>query len=204
MNSDNLANNGEALLIWVYYGSMINLGKNKSMGNTVGRLSKVSGACCSAVKQVNLAYLAGFLDGDGSIMLQMHRRKSGVEVYRVKTTVCFYQDNRHLKEIEWIKQILGCGYVYTRNDRICELRIEGFQKVFEVLALLKPFVRLKRNQVNLMLKLIPKLQKKSLLRSKRRDSGSLNDETVILIEMMQKYNYFSSQRKTLVDVPVTT
>ena len=156
------------------------------MGNTVGRLSKVD--------QVNYAYIAGFLDGDGSIMLQLHRRQSGKEVYRIKTVICFYQDMRHLKEIEWIKQILECGYIYTRNDKICELRIEGFQKVFEVLLKLKPFLRFKRKQVNLMLEIIPRLQNKSLSK----------DETVIWIEKMRKFNYFSSQRNTLVDVPVTT
>ena len=157
------------------------------MGNTVGRLSKVN--------QLNLlAYIAGFLDGDGSIMLQMHRRQSGKEVYRVKTVICFYQDSRHLKEIEWIKQVLGCGYIYTRNDKICELRIEGFQKVFEVLIKLKPFLRFKRKQVKLILDLIPKLQQKQVLKA----------ETVVWIKKMQEFNYFSSQRNTLVDVPVTT
>lgn len=156
------------------------------MGNTVGRLSKVN--------QTDLAYIAGFLDGDGSIMLQMHRRQSGKEVYRIKTVICFYQDSRHYKEIEWIKQILDCGYVYARNDKICELRIEGFQRVFEVLSLLKPFLRFKARQVDLMLETIPKLQLKSLVK----------EEVIILIEKMRSFNYFSSQRITLVDVPVTT
>ena len=53
------------------------------MGNTVGRLSKVDPKI--------FAYIAGFLDGDGSIMLQLHRRESGKEVYRVKAVICFYK-----------------------------------------------------------------------------------------------------------------
>lgn len=156
------------------------------MGNTVGRLSKVD--------QTNLAYIAGFLDGDGSIMLQMHRRKSSKDVFRIKTVICFYQDARHIKQIEWFKQILGCGYIYNRNDKICELRIEGFQRVFEILLRLKPFIRFKKKQVDLMLELIPKLQQKTISK----------DETTVWIKKMQEYNYFSSQRNTLVDVPVTT
>lgn len=156
------------------------------MGNTVGRLSKVNSE--------NLAYIAGFLDGDGSIMLQIHRRKSGKDVFRIKTVICFYQDSKHLKEIEWIKQVLGCGYVYTRNDHICELRIEGFQKVFEILLKLQPYLRFKRKQVKLMLDLIPKLQQKQVSK----------EETVTWIKKMREYNYFSSQRNTLEDVPVTT
>lgn len=107
--------------------------------------------------QLELAYIAGFLDGDGSIMLQLHRQDRGKEIFRIKTVICFYQDNRYRETIEWIKSIVGCGYVYTRNDHICELRIEGFQRVFEVLTLLKPYIRLKRKQVDLLIELIPQL-----------------------------------------------
>ena len=156
------------------------------MGNTVGRLSKAD--------PINLAYIAGFLDGDGSIMLQLHRRKSGKETFRVKTVICFYQDSRHLDKIEWIKKVLGCGYIYTRRDRITELRIEGFQRAFEVLTSLKPYLRFKKKQVNLVLKIIPKLQQKLLLKQ----------DTVVWIKKMREYNYFSSQRNVLDDVPVTT
>ena len=156
------------------------------MGNTVGRLSKVD--------PVNLAYIAGFLDGDGSIMLQLHRRQAGKEIFRVKTTICFYQDNRHRKDIEWIKEILGCGYVYTRRDHICELRVEGFQRVLEILTALKPYLRFKRKQVKLMLEMIPKLQQKLLFKQ----------DTVNWIRKMREYNYISHHRNTLEDVPVTT
>ena len=155
------------------------------MGNTVGRLTKVNAE--------DLAYIAGFLDGDGSIMLQMHRRISGKDVFRIKTVICFYQDSKHLKEIEWIKKVLGCGYVYTRNDHISELRIEGFQKVFEVLNLLKPYLRFKRKQVVLMIDLIPKLQVKLVNKQ----------QIAVWIQKMREYNYYSSQRNTL-EVPVTT
>ena len=148
----------------------------------------------SKANPIDLAYIAGFLDGDGSIMLQLHRRKAGKEAFRVKTVICFYQDSRHIKKIEWIKKVLGCGYVYTRRDHISELRIEGFQKVFEVLLSLKPYLRFKDKQVSLMLKLIPKLQQKLLLKQ----------NIIVWIKKMQKLNYFSSQRNVLDVVPVTT
>ena len=152
----------------------------------MGRLSKVD--------PLFLSYIAGFLDGDGSIMLQYHRRKSNVNAFRIKTVICFYQDSRHRSEIEWFKKVLGCGYVYTRKDHICELRIEGFQRVYDVLTKLSPYLRFKRRQADLMLGIIPKIQKKVLLKSDIFDS----------IRRMHELNYFSSQRNTLVDVPVTT
>jgi hypothetical protein len=88
---------------------------------------------------------------------------------------------------------LGCGYVYTRNDHICELRVEGFQRVFEVLILLQPYLRLKKRQASLLIEIIPKLQDKSLLKQ----------DIAIWIKRMREYNYFSSQRNTL-EIPVTT
>lgn len=152
----------------------------------MGRLSKVN--------PQTLAYIAGFLDGDGSIMLQLHRRESGRQIFRVKTVICFYQDNKYRKEIEWIKKVLGCGYVYTRNDHICELRIEGFSRVFDILNSLKPYLRFKKKQARVMLKVIPRLQQKLLTQQK----------TGFWINKMRSLNYFSAQRNALVDVPVTT
>src|SRR5258708_2524257 len=100
----------------------------------------------SKVNNSDFAYIAGFLDGDGSIMLQLHRRDRGKEVFRIKTVICFYQDNRYREFIGWIQHKFDCGYVYTRNDRICELRIEGYQRVFDVLKILHPYLRLKKKQ----------------------------------------------------------
>ncbi len=150
----------------------------------MGRLSEVNLAL-DRKAIASYAYIAGFLDGDGSIMLQMHRREKGKEVFRVKTVICFYQDSRHQKDVGWIKKTLGCGYIYTRNDHICELRVEGFEKVYEVLNLLQPYLKFKRKQAKLMLELIPKLQ------------HGVKDSVAEKIIEMRKYNYVSHQRKTL-------
>jgi hypothetical protein len=143
--------------------------------NIVGRLSQ----------REKLAYIAGFLDGDGSIMLQLRKNTEG-KIIRIKTVICIYQDNNHKKDIEWIQRILG-GYVYTRNDNICELRIEGFTKTLKILMLLKPFLRFKKKQASLLIKLIPKLQQKTI------DKYSVSE----WIKKMREYNYYSSQRTAL-------
>ena len=144
-------------------------------------------------KQLELAYIAGFLDGDGSIMLQLHRQRSGREVFRIKTVICFYQNVRYRREIEWIRNVFSYGYVYNRNDHICELRIEGFQRVFDTLMKLIPYLRLKKKQAELLIELIPKLQHKLLTKQ----------DIAIWIQRMREYNYFSSQRNAL-EIPVTT
>lgn len=45
------------------------------------------------------AYIAGFLDGDGSLMLQIKRRKDCKSGYRFMATICFYQDSCHDKHL---------------------------------------------------------------------------------------------------------
>ena len=145
------------------------------MGNTVGRLSQ----------REKLAYIAGFLDGDGSIMLQLRKNLNG-NIIRIKTVICLYQDFKYKEELKWMQKLLG-GYVYTRNDHMSELRIEGFAKVLEVLELLKPFWRFKRRQASLLIKLIPRLQQKTV------DKHSVAE----WIKKMREYNYYSSQRTAL-------
>ena len=139
----------------------------------------------SETDQQTLAYIAGFLDGDGSIMLQP-RQKDG-KIYRIKTVICFYQDSKYISEIEWICSVFGFGYVYTRNDHICELRIEGLQRVLEVLVALRPYIRFKRRQADLLIELIPLLQQNVVT----------NDTVVDWIEQMRGFNYFSSRRTVL-------
>ena len=74
------------------------------------------------------------------------------------------------------------------------MRIEGFRRVFEVLNALEPYIRFKRKQAELLLELIPMLQQKLLSK----------EDIVSWIKKMRGYNYFSSQRNTLVESPVTT
>ena|SRR3989344_116825 len=95
---------------------------------------------------MNLAYIAGFLDGDGSLMLQIKKRKDGALKKRFMVTICFYQDTRHEKDLYWIQRKLGIGYVSRRNDGMTELRINGYAQVRDILKQLLPFIRFKRLQ----------------------------------------------------------
>jgi hypothetical protein len=63
--------------------------------------------------KINLAYISGFLDGDGSLMLQFKKRKDGISKIRFMSTICFYQDTRHEKNLYWIRDILGKGFKIT-------------------------------------------------------------------------------------------
>jgi LAGLIDADG endonuclease len=109
-------------------------------GNIVGSRSKT-----------DLAYIAGFLDGDGSLMLQLKKRTDTKLGWRFMVTICLYQDSRHEEPLMWIQQVLGIGYTSRRNDGMTELRINGFQQVRDILVELRPYLRFKQIQAAMLL-----------------------------------------------------
>lgn len=104
------------------------------------------------------AYLAGFLDGDGSIMLQIKPRADVRYGFRLQATICFYQDSTHESELRWMRDQLEVGYVSRRNDGISELRVNGFVAVKRVLLEIREHIRFKRHQTELVLDAIEILQ----------------------------------------------
>lgn len=113
----------------------------KTEGNTVGSPSKTE-----------LAYIAGFLDGDGSLMFQLKRRKDSRRQFRYMFTVCLYQDTRHEETLHWMRDVLEIGYISRRNDGISELRVNGYAQIMNLMKMLTPYVRFKKKQCDAMLK----------------------------------------------------
>lgn len=91
----------------------------------------------------DLAYIAGFLDGDGSILLQVKLRSDTSRGVRFMATICLYQDSRHTAPLTWMRDVFDIGYLSSRNDGITELRINGFASVRNVLEQLRPYIRFK-------------------------------------------------------------
>ena len=109
------------------------------------------------LKKTEAAYIAGFFDGDGSVRIQLQPRKSSRFGFRVRTIISFAQKIGHEDDLKWIRNKLGIGYLYNRNDGISELKIEGFDSVKRILNELKPFVLFKKRQVLLVLKALSML-----------------------------------------------
>lgn len=134
------------------------------------------------------AYLAGLLDGDGSIMLQFHPRKDMKYLFRLKAVVVFYQHSKAHHELIKIHKRIQAGYVYRRNDRISEIRIEGHRQVESLLTQLQPFIRLKKEQVVLCLKALT-------LAKKKPSSVAHLLKIAQLADQISQKNYTSSTRK---------
>ena len=148
-------------------------------GNTVGSRSN------------NLAYIAGFLDGDGSLMAQIKRRKDGRLKRRFMLTIFFYQDSRNEKPLFWIRDILGIGYISRRNDKMTELRINGFAQIRRIINDLIPFLKFKKEQAIALHKSSDILAKSKSSKLTKKDLLKLVDYILII----QNKNYITKRKK---------
>jgi len=101
-----------------------------------------------------LAYIAGFLDGDGCVRAQLVRRKDYIYGYQIRTSIVFYQKSRNQEILRWLKSRLQIGYIRHRNDGMTEYIIVGLREVKDILRLLLPYLRLKRKLAGQVIKLI--------------------------------------------------
>ncbi len=140
--------------------------------------------------------MAGFLDGDGSIMAQLVRRKGYRLGYQIRASIVFYQKTIHQEHLLWLKKQLGYGYIRVRRDGMTEYTIVGLREVEHVLSLLYPFLRLKKELARRVLKIIKshpsqrKMTKAQLIKL----SG--------LVDKTAHFNY--SKKRTITSAKVIT
>ncbi len=142
--------------------------------------------------KVNLAYIAGFLDGDGSLMLQLKKRKDGKTKVRFMPTICFYQDTRHESPLYWIRKVFNIGYISKRNDGITELRINGYQQVGQIVGKLLPYIKFKKYQAQALVKACNILSKDTIKTLETRSLKVL----IKLILVIQNNNYVTRKKRT--------
>jgi len=106
------------------------------------------------MRKEELIYIAGFLDGDGCIMVQLISRKDYRLGYEIRPSIVFYQKNRNKNFLIWLKSKLKVGYVRDRNDNMSEYDIVGKKPVMNILIRLLPFLRLKEKQGRLTLSIL--------------------------------------------------
>ena len=141
--------------------------------------------------KIDLAYIAGFLDGDGSLMLQIKKRKDGKLKRRFMCTICFYQDSRHEKSLFWIKKILKIGFISRRNDGMTELRINGYKQVKDILQSLIPFIKFKKEQARALFEASTILSSKKNNLLDKKDLQKLVEHILII----QNNNYVTKKKK---------
>jgi len=121
-----------------------------------------------------LNHIAGFLDGDGSVIAQIIRRKDYVLKFQIRLTVQFTQHTKRRWFLEHIKDLIdllkidllkiggkgkpGMGWIRNRGEsEVSDYVITDTQDVLTVLRILEPFLVIKKKQAGLVIKIIESL-----------------------------------------------
>jgi hypothetical protein len=112
------------------------------------------------MEPIILAYIAGFLDGDGSIFFQIIPRSDYRQKFHIRSSIAFYQKTEFKEILEWLKDIFKVGYIRHRKTGISDYTIVDSREVKKILLLLQPYVRIKKKQVELGLEIFKKLEEK--------------------------------------------
>jgi hypothetical protein len=112
------------------------LGGEASEVNTVGKL----------LSEVQRAYLAGLLDGDGAVMAVIERHAEKRFGFRVRLEVKVTQ--YHREDVAWLPVQTGVGYI-RRNLRTYEWIVRDQNAVAWLLEMIGPYTRCKGKQVAL-------------------------------------------------------
>ncbi len=100
------------------------------------------------------AYIAGFLDGDGSIYVKLTANKTYRFRFQIAPYIVFYQSTTAAKFLGKVQKIIGCGYMRNRNDGISELIIGDMNSLKSLLNSISENLIFKKEQAKLMLKIL--------------------------------------------------
>lgn len=145
-----------------------------------------------SLSPIKKAYIAGFLDGDGSIYVRAKPNPTYRYGFQVAPYVVLFQSAKDKENFIAMCAMIGYGRMRERNDGILEYVINKIDDITEFLECVKPFAILKRKQIALML---------TIIESKKKVENERDFEALLkLIDSYRELNY-SKTRKTRVLTP---
>jgi hypothetical protein len=103
------------------------------------------------LSEVDRAYLAGFLDGDGAIMALIEKHSEKRFGFRIRLEVNVTQ--YHACDVAWLPDATGIGYV-RRNLMTYQWVVRDQQAIKWLLKMIAPYTRGKQNQVALAMQIL--------------------------------------------------
>ena len=105
------------------------------------------------------AYIAGFLDGDGSIHLQIIKQREYRYGFYVRVSVSFHQHTSGRAGLEWLHGQLKVGYLRNRAGQMSDYIITPRIAIRKLLVAIAPYVIFKRKQVKYALEIMDEIEK---------------------------------------------
>ncbi len=139
------------------------------------------------------SYIAGFLDGDGSIHFQLVRQKEYRFGFYIRASVSFSQSTSAREGLERIQALIGGGgYIRDRGTGMSDLVITSRKLIVCLLQDVAPHVIFKQEHVRRALAILPQL-------------GRVREPEVFLqlarqVDAFSTLNYSKTKRISAVDV----
>lgn len=138
------------------------------------------------ISSTTKAYLAGFLDGDGSIYVRIKPNSTYKYGFQVAPYIVFFQSLKGKNNFEKLCSLIGFGHIRERKDGIMEHIISKNEDIKKFLKIVKPYSIMKKEQVGLLSKILDYKEKVK----NRKDFKNL----MKLIDSFRDLNY-SKKRK---------
>ncbi len=106
------------------------------------------------ISKTKRAYLAGFLDGDGSIYVQAKPNNTYRFGFQIAPYIVLFQSQKDQQNFELLCSMINLGYMRVRKDGILEYIIGKQENIATFIKLVKPYVVMKKLQIDLISKII--------------------------------------------------
>jgi len=110
------------------------------------------------LKAEQASYLAGFLDGDGSIHFQLVRQREYKFGFYIRASMSLSQSTSARSGLENIQHMIGAGYIRDRGTGMSDLVITSRPVLQQILAKVEPFVIFKREHVRSARRLLERIR----------------------------------------------
>jgi len=144
------------------------------------------------LKAEQASYLAGFLDGDGSIHFQLVRQREYKFGFYIRASMSLSQSTSARSGLESIQHIIGAGYIRDRGTGMSDLVITSRPVLQQILSEVEPFVIFKREHVRRARRLLERI------RPRMREEEFL--EIAHEVDAFATLNYSKSKRIFAADV----
>ncbi len=144
------------------------------------------------LKKTEAAYIAGFLDADGSIYVQLKPNSTYKFGFQVAPLIVFFQSQKELTQLGRLREMIGSGHLRIRKDGVIEYIIGEVETMRSLLKVIRPYLILKDRQADLMLRI---LDQKTKVKSK--------EDFFLLAGLIDQYkdlNYSKKRTNTLLSV----
>ena len=145
----------------------------------------------SQAKNLKYAYLAGFMDGDGSIHVRIKPNRTYRYGFQISPNIVFYQALKEKTYLENLQKEYGFGYIRERKDGIVEWVIGDVASINKMLHILLPHLVLKKKQAFLMMQIL-----------KRKERIASAKDFLKLAELIDKFEELNYSRKRKINSAV--